>query len=230
MDNLSQIFSQTADGAFVVDQNQRILYWNQAAQDLLGYTTDEVVGRPCYEIMQGCDNEGRLICRHNCSIAARALAGRNVPCHDVVTQTKSCQTCWINVSILTISADHNGSSQIVHLFRDATTIKQNEQLINQMVNTLEGWRKEPVAAAPLGSIPSSTDNLTHREREVLVLLAQGLSTADIAASLSISAATVRNHVQRILHKLGVHSRLEAVAYAFDHGLVARGSERKRSES
>jgi DNA-binding NarL/FixJ family response regulator len=55
--------------------------------------------------------------------------------------------------------------------------------------------------------------LTEREREVLRLLAQGLRTEAIAERLYISARTVQTHVQRILTKLGVHSRLEAVAIA-----------------
>jgi DNA-binding NarL/FixJ family response regulator len=68
-------------------------------------------------------------------------------------------------------------------------------------------------------VEPEAQELTDREREVLSLLAQGLNTPDIAQSLSISSSTVRNHVQNILHKLQVHSRLEAVAYALKHGLV-----------
>jgi DNA-binding NarL/FixJ family response regulator len=52
-------------------------------------------------------------------------------------------------------------------------------------------------------------------------MAQGLGTADIAHSLSISPTTVRNHVQSILHKFQVHSRLEAVTYAFEHDLTGK---------
>jgi DNA-binding NarL/FixJ family response regulator len=64
--------------------------------------------------------------------------------------------------------------------------------------------------------------LTEREAEVLVLLASGASTNAIAASLFISAHTARTHVQNVLMKLGVHSRLEAAAYAVRNGLVATG--------
>jgi two-component system nitrate/nitrite response regulator NarL len=66
---------------------------------------------------------------------------------------------------------------------------------------------------------SFAQDLTDREREVLSLLAQGHSTREIAQALSISYSTARNHIQNILHKLNVHSRLEAVAYAYEHGLV-----------
>ncbi len=61
--------------------------------------------------------------------------------------------------------------------------------------------------------------LTARESQVLELLAQGATTESIAATLVIGIPTVRNHMQRILHKLGVHSRLEAVMCAREHGLL-----------
>jgi two-component system nitrate/nitrite response regulator NarL len=64
--------------------------------------------------------------------------------------------------------------------------------------------------------------LTEREREVLSLLARGATGREIAEALTVSLNTVRSHVQKILMKLQVHSRLEAVAFALQHGLVERG--------
>lgn len=61
--------------------------------------------------------------------------------------------------------------------------------------------------------------LTAREREILRLLASGLTQNDIAAALFISPKTVGGHIQRVLTKLGVHSRAQAVALAHEHGLV-----------
>lgn len=61
--------------------------------------------------------------------------------------------------------------------------------------------------------------LTDREREVLSQLAKGLRNDDIAAALFISPQTVQTHVRNVLAKLGVHSKLEAVAYAVRHGAV-----------
>ena len=70
--------------------------------------------------------------------------------------------------------------------------------------------------------PSATPpgDLTPREHEILVLLVDGCSNADIAARLAMSVNTVRNHNQAILRKLGVRSRLEAAAAAVRTGLVA----------
>jgi DNA-binding NarL/FixJ family response regulator len=70
---------------------------------------------------------------------------------------------------------------------------------------------------------SATEPLTPRELEVLHLLASGASTGAAAASLGISTATLRAHVQAVLRKLGAHSRLEAVAEAARLGLVTLDS-------
>ena len=64
--------------------------------------------------------------------------------------------------------------------------------------------------------------LTEREREILNLLAEGIGTEGIRRQLAISRVTVRNHVQRILGKLGAHSRLEALALARREGLLPGG--------
>jgi two-component system nitrate/nitrite response regulator NarL len=65
-----------------------------------------------------------------------------------------------------------------------------------------------------------TRHLTQREREVLLRLVKGEATASIAASMGIRQATARSHIQNVLAKLGVHSRLEAVALAVRSGLSA----------
>jgi two-component system NarL family response regulator len=67
--------------------------------------------------------------------------------------------------------------------------------------------------------PASPSVLSAREREVLVLLAQGLSNAEIGAELGIAVNTVRNHVRSILDKLGVRNRVQAAVYAVRAGLL-----------
>ena len=62
--------------------------------------------------------------------------------------------------------------------------------------------------------------LTTREREVLQLLGSGMRAYEIATELGISPKTVSNHIQSIFRKLDVHSRAQAVARAYEHGLVA----------
>jgi DNA-binding NarL/FixJ family response regulator len=81
-------------------------------------------------------------------------------------------------------------------------------------------RQQPVAtSAP----PPAVAELTPREQEVFELLARGLSNPEICEKLVISEATTKTHVARILQKLGLRDRVQAVIYAYETGLVAPGS-------
>ncbi|MGH3041627.1 MAG: response regulator transcription factor [Gaiellaceae bacterium] len=81
-------------------------------------------------------------------------------------------------------------------------------------------RSRRAAADPSVALDSC---LTAREREVLALLGEGASQTDIAARLVISPKTVAAHIDHILHKLGVHSRAQAVALAYRDGLLGGAS-------
>lgn len=87
----------------------------------------------------------------------------------------------------------------------------SRQLVAARFADVPGARPEPAAAA----------ELSPREREVLLELATGRSNAEIAADLHISAETVKSHVAEVLRKLGLRDRIQAVVYAYEHGLVGR---------
>jgi DNA-binding NarL/FixJ family response regulator len=69
--------------------------------------------------------------------------------------------------------------------------------------------------------PTNADELTPRELEVLALIAQGKSNAEIGATLFVSAATVKTHINHVFSKIGARDRAQAVHYAYTHGLAAQ---------
>ena len=76
---------------------------------------------------------------------------------------------------------------------------------------------------PATTEPATLDALTEREREVLLELARARSNAEIGARLHISEATVKVHVGRVLTKLGLRDRAQAVVFAYEHGIIQPGS-------
>jgi len=103
---------------------------------------------------------------------------------------------------------------------------ENTEMIVQGVRAVgrgETWLSAKVAAGLMNySITERTDpQLSSREKEVLVLLARGHDNQRIAETLSLAEGTVKNHVTNIYEKLSIRSRAEAVAWAWEHGLVNR---------
>jgi PAS domain S-box-containing protein len=220
MDTIVAALERATEGAFLIDRNQRITFWNRAAQEMLGYAPAEVLGRLCFDVIQGRDDHDHAWCRGNCSVTARAKTGQPVETFNTLAKTKAGDLRWINVSILALeTAGEEDSLAVLHLFRDASELKRREQFARQVLHLVETMHQQQARSTTASGSPLP-ESLTAREMEVLQLLAQGFSTLQIIQALSISRSTTRNHIQNIYQKLEVHTRAQAVAYAFEHGLVS----------
>ena len=197
---LDEAFARAADGAFAIGPEGRIVLWNRAAEKMLGYAPREAVGRACCDLFVGYDDSGNRLCYQGCHVMSLVRMGDPVQSFDMRTRTKAGRPIWVNLSTLTVPAGHAGGALTVHLFRDVTATKE-----------LLGMVQERLTAP--ASAEASGEALMRRELEILRLIATGVATKVVADKLHVSPATVRNHVQNILGKLGAHSRLEAVAVA-----------------
>jgi DNA-binding NarL/FixJ family response regulator len=107
------------------------------------------------------------------------------------------------------------------LVRAVRVVAAGESLLAPQVTTrlIEAFCRQPATPpAP----PAAIDELTPREQEVLALLARGLSNAEIAERLIVSRGTVKTHVERVLMKLDLRDRIQAVVLAYETGLITPG--------
>ncbi len=109
------------------------------------------------------------------------------------------------------------------LIRALHTVASGDSLLSPSVTrrVIERMAKEP---APDTSSSERLDELTPREREVLELVARGLSNTEIATALVIEESTVKTHVKRILMKLRLRDRVQAVIFAYENGVTRPGSQ------
>jgi PAS domain S-box-containing protein len=219
----------TADGVFIVDAEKRILRWNKGAEKILGHAEAEVLNRECYRVVTGRTHAGKLLCSQNCKIHSNALNGTPQENFDTLIQGRDGKPLWLNISIL--SPADGEEPFVAHIVRDVTKEKTKGLAAEQFLAYLEAHdllsrevsagKPAPgnAAATKLLSMDKAAASLSERETEVLTLLAEGLSTKTMAQKLSISHFTARNHIQNILVKLDLHSKAQAVSYAFKRGIL-----------
>ncbi len=207
----------TAAPMFAASPELEIVLWNGGAEALLGFTEGEVLGRRCHEVL-GCPVPTR---RLYCDGGADRGCPACPPVFEHEIDTRSGERIWARVT--TLLAEWSGGAPLrLHLLEELRRQRQLEDLLRQVISTAAKLYSPAPSDGGDGRDPASVTllrGITDREREVVRLLAQGSSTAEIAAQLGITPRTVRNHVQNILCKLHVHSRLEAVAYASARGFV-----------
>ncbi len=202
--------ARSGEAVFAVDGANRIILWNKACENLVGRPARHALGKRCFEVVGGRDSNGNVYCHASCPVAHQARDLRNDPVRrfelDVASGDGGRRR--LSTSMFAVPSYHPALTTLVHVLRPA-----------------EGPSAAPAPSAgerePLAPLTAQGDAvaLTHREKEILGCLASGQTTVAIAKALSIARVTVRNHVQSILQKLNVHSKLEAVVAARRGGLL-----------
>ncbi|HET8529332.1 MAG TPA: helix-turn-helix transcriptional regulator [Gaiellaceae bacterium] len=176
---------RTGAPAFRTEASGRISAWNAGCEELTGIPAAVAEGHFCWEVIRGRGADGSVVCHPGCSIARLARQGWPVRCTDLHMRTPTGEK---RVTISTISVRAGDETTVLHPLRESAP-----------------------AAAP--AAPAERPALTRRQLEILGLLAEGVRARQIAARLTLSETTVRNHIRAILGQLGAHSQLEAVARA-----------------
>ena len=190
------------DGLFITDDMQRVRVWSGAAQRLLGFAPEEVVGRACYEVVTGKRPDGHPVCGKSCSVTRNARRGRGTASYQVTAVARDGSPRYLENTVLVLEGPH-GSFRVVHLLRESCETPPS---------------RPPEMPQPAEEMPLA-ELLTRRELEVLRLFARGATLEEVAGQLSISALTARNHTANIQHKLGVRNRLQMVLEGMRRGLV-----------
>jgi len=219
MDEMLASLAQADDGVFALDQAERVVFWNAAAERITGYRADEVMGRPCHEIFGSEQRAGCHQCQPHCPVMQAAKNREPVPTYNVLGRTKAGATILLNISVI-VPLRRYGSVCTIHLFRDTTHQLRYETFIEQIlcaVAQLPG-PQQPRVQRSLQAAPFFAP-LSAREKEVVGLLVQGKAAREIAETLGISYITVRNHLHTIMRKFGVHSQRQVIKLTLEHQLV-----------
>lgn len=118
------VFEKLGDGAFALDIDQTIILWNEMAENMLGYSAAEALGKKCWELLKGTRLDGEPYCRENCPVIEQIRTGQPVHHVDLVVNGRSAQKYAINVSTLPVQGEAQGleAVSLVHLYRPLKTI------------------------------------------------------------------------------------------------------------
>ncbi len=197
--------------AYVSDENGRIVGWNTAAEQLLGYSANAVLGKPCYEVVRGRDLSGDRFCRKDCKLRQSMRHGEPICSFVFAARTASGTHLPVRCAAVAMCEEPQCEAfQILHVLDSTSAVAE----------TTADPHRHGLATGQANRYATHTRAmLTQRETEVLKLLAGGRTTPEVAEALSVSINTIRTHTQNILHKLNAHTRLQAVIEARDRKLI-----------
>ena len=201
--------------------DQTILFWNEEAEQILGYRSDEVIGRRCYEVVTGLVPGGLTpACLHGCP-SIRALRAGAVP--QQLTMNMLSASGLRKPATLTpmvVAGSESHPPLLVHLFDDRPEPSTPARIPDGVKVELRRLGADIVSDhPPAAPLPEGIKKLTRRELEVLRLVSLGWEVSRIGEELDISPHTVRNHIRNLRLRLNAKTKLEAVMTALHLGLL-----------
>lgn len=213
--DLFEFLEHTTDAAFAVTDAGEICSWNSSAEALFGFGQNEVLGKTCFEVFQGLDVLGTLMCKERCHVRDCAAHHAPIPDIDLDVNTRSRGRIWVNMSTLVHEDPKTGRRRIVHLARSIEDRKRADAVVQQVLVL----SKQLAEVSGRSLRPAPVNPLSEQEHRVLHRFSEGRSPADIVRELDITPQTLRNHLHHINQKLGTHNRLEAVTHAIRRKLI-----------
>lgn len=134
---VSAVISSVASGIFLVDRTQKIEMWNQAAEEIMGYTASEVIDKPCGEVLRAIDSEDQLECSDHCEIFHMAGHRKRKRSYDLHVINKAGHRLWINISASPVYDDSGDTIGIVHVFTNVTAEHQDRAVLRKQAITDE---------------------------------------------------------------------------------------------
>ena len=205
-EDIADLVGGAGDPALAVDAAHRIIAWNRAAEDLLDYPAEEVLGHDCGQVLAGRNGDGHVICSALCPFHLAVHREARLGALEIQVRRKGGLPVWVRMASIILTG---GEPCVIHILHDITEDRNREAFVQQVLQAASSLSAE----APRKPADGPPVLLSPRETEILRLLATGASTRGIAEALCISPATVRNHIQQIMNSLHAHSRLEAVIKA-----------------
>ena len=200
-------------GAYAMDMDRRILFWNRSAERLTGLKRDQVLGRQCYEVLYGIPEQPAAPdCTGGCFTLTLTEAERIAPVAHVRMRCSSGKRMRVAVITLAIPETATEPAVLLHLFHE----RASELGTWRESSVVRGGRKLGLRTS---KVSRENSPLTVREWEVVELLAEGHDTKAIAERLHLSIHTVRNYLRNAREKLHAPSRLSLVLTAQRLGLL-----------
>ncbi len=222
-DQLFGILKAATCGAYAVTIDQSLVYWNDAAERILGHKAHEVLGRRCYEVVRGRSAAALTPeCVGGCP-SIRHLRSGLVP--SPVRLQVLCSSGvykWVTVTPMVVAGAYGDAPLLVHLFEEVRD-SSDDNTAGSLKDAMAAGGADIVSDHPNEiAAPSGPMGLSRRELEVLRMVALGWDTGRIADDLSISRHTVRNHIRNLRHKLNATNKLDAVVKGIRMGLLPMG--------